>query len=71
MRPRRLVGGEEHEAGAVAARHGQGEGEDGAEERVGHLDEDAGAVAGARVGAGRPAVFEVDQEVEGLPHDVV
>ncbi len=65
------VVGQEDQPGAVVARWRQVEGERRAEERVGHLQEDAGAVAGTGVGAAGAAVFQVDQEVQGLAHDVV
>ena len=42
-----------------------------AQERVGDLDQDAGAVAGVRLGAGGAAVVEVAQRGERLDHDVV
>ena len=50
---------------------GQLEAGDGAEERVRDLREDAGAVAGAGVGADRAAVLQVAQRVEGGVDDVV
>ena len=49
---------------AYAPTGGQLEVDDGAQERVGHLREDARAVAGAGVGADRAAVLEVAQRVE-------
>ena len=42
-----------------------------AQERVGDLDQDAGAVAGVGLGAGGAAVVEVAQRGERLGHDVV
>ena len=36
-----------------------------AEKPIRHLDQDAGAVAGVRIGSAGAAVFEVDEEVEG------
>ena len=42
-----------------------------AEELVGHLEEDAGAVAGVRLAPTGAAVQEVDQHLERLAHDGV
>ena len=42
-----------------------------AQEAIRHLDHDAGAVAGVRLAAARPAVQEVDQDLDGLVHDGV
>ena len=42
-----------------------------AQEGVGHLDEDAGAVTRTRVAPGRATVREVVQKVQSLPHDLV
>ena len=41
-----------------------------AQERVGHLDEDAGAVAGVDLGAGRAAMVEAAERAEGGVDDV-
>ncbi|OQA27362.1 MAG: hypothetical protein BWY59_01103 [Verrucomicrobia bacterium ADurb.Bin345] len=41
------------------------------EERVGELEQNARAVTGPRVGPGRAAVREVDENAEGPVHDVV
>ena len=57
--------GQEGGADGVAAGRGQVEAGDGAEEFVGDLGEDAGAVAGAFVGAHGAAVFEVAQGRRG------
>ena len=38
---------------------------------VGHLHEQAGAVAGLRIAAARAAVLEVHEHVDALRHDVV
>ncbi len=65
------VVGQEDQPGAVVTGRRQVEGERRAEERVWHLQEDAGAVAGARVGAAGAAVLQVDQEIQRLPHDIV
>src|ERR687895_1849763 len=40
-------------------------------ELVGHLDEDAGAVASFRVAAAGPPVAQVDQDLKGLCDDFV
>ncbi len=69
--PRRVGRGQEHQTGAVAAGGRQGKRRDLTQERVGHLDEDAGAVAGVGIGARRAAMLEVDEQVEGLAHDGV
>ena len=41
------------------------------EERVGNLHQDAGAVAGARVGADRAAMLEIDEDRERILDDLV
>ena len=69
--PRRLVVGEEHEPGAVGTCRRQRKGHGLTQKAVGHLDQDAGAVAGAGVGAAGAAVFEVDQQVERVADDRV
>ena len=56
---------------AYACWRGQLEVDDGAQERVGDLEQDAGAVAGVDLGAGGAAVVEVAQRGERLGHDVV
>jgi hypothetical protein len=66
-----LVDRQEREAGGVAARGGQLEPGDRAEERVGQLGDDAGAVAGVRVGARRAAVLKVAKDAQGAGHDAV
>jgi hypothetical protein len=43
----------------------------GPEERIRHLDEDAGAVAGVDFAAACAAMQQVDQELERLLHDRV
>jgi hypothetical protein len=65
---------QEHHADAVVADGRQGNaqrGELGAQESVGNLDQDAGAVAGQRIGAHGAAVLEVAQNLQALTHDVV
>ncbi len=57
---------EEAHRDAVAARRGQLLRDDGAEERVGDLHQDAGAVAGARIGARGAAMLEVGEGLRGL-----
>ena len=41
------------------------------EEAVRNLNQDASAVAGARIGANRTAVFEVAQNVDGVVDDLM
>ena len=54
---------------AVGPGRRQGEVDDGPEEAVGDLEEDAGAVAGVDLGARRAAVVEVAERVEGVGDD--
>ena len=56
---------QEREADAVGARRRQGEVDDGPEEAVGDLEQDAGAVAGVDLGARRAAVVEVAERRRG------
>ena len=66
--------GQENQAGAVAALRRQREPEHGgllAEEAVGHLREDARAVAGIGLAAARAAVLQVDEDLQRLLHDRV
>ena len=42
-----------------------------AQERIGNLDQDAGAVADQRIGAHRAAMVEIDQELQALADDLV
>ena len=65
------VARQEHEARAVRPRRRQRERHDLAQERVRHLDEDAGAVARVGLAAARAAVLEIDQDAQRLAHDVV
>ena len=65
------VGGEEAGADGVRVLRRQLEVDHRAQERVGDLDEDAGAVAGVGLGAGGAAVVEVAQRGQRLRHDVV
>ncbi len=65
------LGWEEGQADGVAAGLGQAEPGDRAEERVGNLREDAGAVAGVRVCAGGATVLKIAQDAEGVGHHVV
>ena len=67
----RLVRGQEHQPGAVGALRRQRKRHGLPEETVRHLHEDARAVTRVGVGAGGAAVFEVDQQVERVPHDGV
>ena len=65
LAPQRLVARQEADADAVLARPAAARtSTDRAEERVGDLGEDPGAVAGARVGALGPAVLEVVERLE-------
>ena len=66
-----LVMRQEHEAGAVRAGGGQRERHDLAQERVGHLNQDAGAVTGVRLAAAGAAVLQVDEDLQRLRDDVV
>jgi len=66
----RLVGHEAH-PDAIAPARGQLEVDDGAQERVGDLDEDAGAVAGLLVSARGAAMLEVLERLERERDDVV
>ena len=71
---RRRFLGQEHHADAVLARRRQAHALRGhllAEERVGNLDQDAGAVAGERIGADRAAMGEVAQDLQTLLDDRV
>jgi hypothetical protein len=45
--------------------------DDGAQERVGHLDQDAGAVAGVGLGAGGAAVLHVGEREQAGEHQLV
>ncbi len=67
----RPVGGQKGQAGRVGAGPGSAKPADRAEERVGHLGQDPGAVAGPRVAALRAAVFQVAQHCAGPGHHVV
>ena len=62
---------QEDEAGAIGACGRQREADAGPEEGVGHLDEDAGAVARVRVGPCCAAMLEIDEQGEGLLHQRV
>ena len=59
-----VVAGQECGADGIAAGARQLEAAHGPQERVGHLEQDAGAVAGVGLGAGRAAVVEVAQRGE-------
>jgi hypothetical protein len=68
------LAGQEHEAGAVVVHRRQREADARAlapQEAVGHLQQDAGAVAGVRLAAAGAAVEQVDEDLQGLPHDGV
>ncbi|CAB4827496.1 unannotated protein [freshwater metagenome] len=65
------VGGQECHSDCVGTRRRQVEGKHSAQEGVGNLDEDPGAVTGVLLGAGGPAVLEVAQRGQTLCHDVV
>ena len=64
------VEGQEGDTDAVRARRREVEAGHPPEEGVGHLDEDAGAVAGVRLGTRCAAVVEVAQRSEGGVDDV-
>ncbi len=61
---------QERDAGGVGALLGQFEVDDVAQEGVGHLQQDSGAVAGVRFGALCTAVFQVQQRGDRLVDDV-
>ena len=69
------VAGKEHQSGRVGAGRRQLELElaaaGAAQEAVGLLDGDAGAVAGLGIGAGGPSVVEVGERHQGQPHQLV
>ncbi len=62
---------QEHEPDAVLALGGQREGQHLAEEPVGDLQQDAGAVAGVGLAAARAAVPQVHQHLQRLVDDRV
>ena len=70
-RARLGVRGKEGQAGGVLAHRREREGDDVAEEDVGHLREDPGTVAGAGVRPDRTAVLEVPERGQREVHDVV
>ena len=65
------TGGQERDAGRVAAGLRQREAAGRPVEAVGNLGQDARAVTGVRVAALGPPVVEVVQDRQGLGHDVV
>jgi len=62
----RIVG-QKHQARAVRAGLGQLEAQYFSEEAIRRLDQDAGAVAGVRIGPAGAAMFEIDEEIERRP----
>ena len=66
-----LVMREEHEAGAVLAGVGERRRRTCAQKCVGHLNENAGAVTRIRLASARPAVFQVDEDLQRVLDDVV
>ena len=66
-----VIARQEDHAGRVLPHRRQLEADDGAQELVRHLRQDAGAVARARVGSDRAAVLEVAQRGEREVDDVV
>ena len=66
-----LVARQEGGAHGIRAAHGQVEVDDGTEEGIGDLGQDAGPVAHEGVGAGGAAVLEVPQRGQGVVDDVV
>jgi len=62
---------QEHETGSVGARSRQRERQPLAKEAIRELHQDAGAVAGVRVGPGRAPVLQVHQQFERLADDLV
>ena len=71
LAPRVRLAREEAHTDAVAAALGQFEVGDLAQELVGRLHQDAGAIAGVELGAARPAVLEVVEHPEGLAYGLV
>jgi hypothetical protein len=71
LRPPLRVLGQEAHADPVAAGRRQLEVHDAAQERVGQLGQDAGAVPRAGVGALGPAVLEIVQRLEGADDHLV
>ena len=70
---RRRLRQEQH-ADAIAPFLGQGDFQGrrlGAQQGVWHLDQDSGTVPGHGIGAHRPAVVEVDQDLQSLTNDLV
>ena len=65
------VAGQEADGDAVAAALGQLEVHAAAQQRVGHLHEQPGAVAGGRIGAGGAAVLEVGDHGDAALHHLV
>ena len=64
----RFVTGHEHQARAVFAAHRQGEAAHCAIQLVRNLDEDAGAIAVARISADRTAMVQVAQDADPARH---
>ena len=62
---------QEHQADAVLADRRERSRRNLAQERVRHLHQDAGAVAGVLLASARAAVRKVDEDLKGLPHDAV
>src|SRR5215475_1762400 len=65
---------EEHDPAAVLAGRRERDAQPGAlapQELVGHLKQDAGAVAGVRLAPARAAVQQVDEDLQRLAHDRV
>jgi hypothetical protein len=63
--------GQEGGAHGIRAPGGEGEGDDGPEEGVRDLAEQAGPVTDERVGTGRATVIEIGQGDQGVADDVV
>ena len=61
--------GQKYQPGAVGPGRRQGQSGDATQEPVGHLHQDAGAVAGVGVGARGATVFEVDEQGQRIADD--
>ena len=67
----RVVTRQEDDGDAVATGRRKLRAHDAAQERVGHLCEDPGAVAGVRIGSGGAAMLEVLERLQRALHDTV
>jgi hypothetical protein len=65
------IGRQERRTGRVRADRRKLEVDDGAQERIGDLDQDPGAVTGVGLGTGRSSVLHVGQRLESGHHQLV